>query len=195
MAWIAFATNVLCVYLIVREKDINWPIGVIGSAALIFVFLQDKLYAQVGLQVFYVVECFYGWWKWTRRDALTGLKLIRIGKTKEQTAIFLTVIGLVGTAIIYPIFHRTGDPAPFWDSVITVASLIAEYMLCIKLYEAWMVYLAADLISLIVLAFLRDWVTFGTYGVFTILCVMGVIAWRKSIRDSSAALSLASSTR
>ena len=38
MGWIAFVTNVICVYLIVREKDINWPIGVLGSVALAWVF-------------------------------------------------------------------------------------------------------------------------------------------------------------
>jgi nicotinamide mononucleotide transporter len=195
MEWVAFITNVICVYLIVREKDINWPIGVIGSAALIYVFWAGKLYAQVGLQIFYVVECLYGWWMWTRRDRATGLKLIRIGNTKAQTAIYLSIIGVVGTAVLYPIFRNTGDPSPFWDSVITVASLVAEYMLCIKLCESWGVYLAADVVSLVVLASLGMWITFGTYGIFTVLCVMGMVAWRKSVKPSTLALSLASSTR
>ena len=151
------------------------------------------MYAQVGLQVFYVVECLYGWWKWTRRDKSTGRKLVRIDKTKAQTALFLMVAGVIGIAVIYPLFRYTQDPAPFWDSLITVASFLAEYMLCIKLCEAWGVYFAADLISLVVLATLGDWVTFGTYGVFTILCIMGILAWRKSVKTSTPALSLASS--
>jgi len=195
MGWIAFFTNVICVYLIVREKDINWPIGVLGSVALAWVFWDLKLYAQVGLQVFYVFECLYGWWKWTRRDKSTGLKLVRIGKTKSQTALFLLLAGIIGVAAIHPLFQYTQDPAPFWDSLITVASLLAEYMLCIKLYEAWGVYFAADLVSLVVLAILGDWVTFGTYGVFTVLCIMGILAWRKRLKTSAPALSSASSTR
>ncbi len=107
----------------------------------------------------------------------------------------MTIIGIVGTVILYPIFSHTGDPAPFWDSVITVASLIAEYMLCIKLYEAWGLYFAADVVSLIVLAALGMWITFGTYGVFTILCVMGIIAWRKSLKPLTLAWSSESSIR
>jgi nicotinamide mononucleotide transporter len=184
LEWIAFVTNVVCVYLIVREKDINWPIGVIGSAALIWVFENQKLYAQVGLQIFYVIECFFGWWMWTRRDRRTGMKIIHIGKTKFHTAVFLLVAGIIGMSILYPIFRWTRDPAPLWDSVVTVASLVAEYMLCIKLYEAWGVYLAADLVSLIILAHLRLWITFGTYSLFTLLCILGIIAWRKSLRNS-----------
>lgn len=185
MEWIAFITNVICVYLIMREKDINWPIGVLGSLALAWVFWDGKLYAQLGLQIFYVVECLYGWWKWTRRDRESGMKLVQIGRTPQQRAIWLTLIGIAGVAVLYPIFKATDDPAPFWDSVITVASLIAEYMLCIKLLESWHVYLAADLISLVVLGLLGMWVTFGTYMVFTVLCAMGVVEWIKRHRKAS----------
>ena len=104
--------------MIVRERDSNWPIGVLGSLALVYVFAEAKLYAQVGLQVFYVVECQYGWWMWTRKDKTTGIKLIRIGKTGTQTAIWLTIIGVLGTAILYPIFKTTGEP-PLLDRWVT----------------------------------------------------------------------------
>lgn len=193
MEWVAFITNVICVYLIVREKDVNWPIGVLGSVALLNVFWEQKLYAQVGLQIFYVIECLYGWWMWTRRDHCSGMKLIRIGKTKLRTAGFLIIAGVLGMVILYPIFRITEDPAPFWDSLITVASLVAEYMLCIKLYEAWGVYFVADLVSLIVLVCLGMWITLGTYGLFTVLCIMGIIAWRKTLNALQPASSLASS--
>jgi nicotinamide mononucleotide transporter len=195
LEWVAFVANVACVYLIVRERDINWPIGVFGSAALIPVFWIGRLYAQVGLQVIYVVECLYGWWMWTRRDQATGLKLVRIGTTPAATSAVLAAVGVVGTGALYPILLRTGDPAPFWDSAIAVASLVAEYMLCLKLYEAWALYLAADLASLVVLGSLGLWITFGTYAVFTLLCVIGIVEWRKSLDLSTSAWSSASSTR
>ncbi len=191
--WVALVTNVVCVYLIVIEKDINWPIGVLGSAALVYVFWDQKLYAQFGLQVFYVVECFYGWWMWLRRDGITGLKLIRIGKTKQQTASWLLLAGVIGMAVLYPLFRYTSDPAPFWDSLITVASLVAEYMLCVKLYESWALYFAADLVSLVVLGSLGLWITFGTYVVFTILCIMGIVAWWRRLKSLRPASSLANS--
>lgn len=184
MEWVAFFTNVICVYLIVIEKDINWPIGVLGSIALMYVFWKMQLYAQVGLQAFYVVECLYGWWMWTRRDKVTGFKLIQIGKTKLQTMAWLTAIGIPATAICYWVFDKTGDPYPFWDSLITVASLIAEYMLCLKFLEAWSLYFSADIASLVVLGLMAQWVTFGTYLCFTVLCLMGIISWVKRYRHA-----------
>ncbi|MDB5172964.1 MAG: nicotinamide mononucleotide transporter [Phycisphaerales bacterium] len=195
MDWIGFVTGVVCVFLIVREKDINWPIGILNSVALLAVFWTQRLYAQAGLQAFYVVECAYGWRMWTRRDQATGTKLIRIGRTKNQTLALLSIILAAGILGLYPVFRATGDPAPFWDSVIAVMSLVAEYMLCLKFFESWGVYFAADLISLVVLALLGMWVTFGTYLCFTALCIMGIVEWRKRMRrNSEPASSLASST-
>jgi nicotinamide mononucleotide transporter len=195
MDWIGFVTGVVCVFLIVREKDINWPIGILNSVALLAVFWTQRLYAQAGLQAFYVVECAYGWRMWTRRDQATGTKLIRIGRTKNQTLALLSIILAAGVLGLYPVFRATGDPAPFWDSVIAVMSLVAEYMLCLKFFESWGVYFAADLISLVVLALLGMWVTFGTYLCFTALCIMGIVEWRKRMRrNSEPASSLASST-
>jgi nicotinamide mononucleotide transporter len=106
----------------------------------------------------------------------------------------LGLIIVIGVAVLTPIFMKTGDPAPFCDSVITVASLVAEYMLCIKLYEAWPVYAAADLVSLAVLAFLGAWITFGTYLLFFALCIMGMLEWSKRMqKDFAPESSLASS--
>src|ERR1700722_18769745 len=85
MDWIGFITGVICVWLIVREKDINWPIGLLNSVALLVVFGKQKLYAQAGLQVFYILECGYGWWLWTRIDLATGFKRVRIGRARQRS--------------------------------------------------------------------------------------------------------------
>ena len=200
MDWIGFITGVICVWLIVREKDINWPIGLLNSGALLVVFGKQKLYAQASLQVFYILECAYGWWLWTRLEPTTGFKVIRIGRARQTSMQVMSVIGMSGLFILWPIFRRCGDPAPFWDSAVTVMSLVAEFMLCLKLLEAWGLYLLADLISLVIFAALAMtdrsmWITFGTYLCFTVLCVMGILEWRKRMQNNSApASSLASST-
>ena len=127
MEWIAFMTNVVCVYLIVIEKNVNWPIGVFGSLALIYVFWKIHLYAQVGLQIFYVVESLYGWWKWTRRDDL-GRPLLRIGRSGREMALGLSAVGLLATAACYWVFMKGGKLWP--DSADPGAVLGQRYRHC-----------------------------------------------------------------
>lgn len=181
LEWVAFVTGFICVYLTVKEKDVNWPIGIVNCATLAYVFWTYGLFAQVGLQVIYVLECVYGWYRWTRRDPRTGEKILRIGRTRRELWWRLTLIGAAGTYVCYRMFVRTQDPAPFWDSLIAVASLIAEYLLCLKLVEGWVIYFVADLTALIVLAALGQWVTFATYLCFTALCPYGIYEWYRKL--------------
>jgi nicotinamide riboside transporter PnuC len=112
-------------------------------------------------------------------------ELIRIGRTRRQTCVWLAFLGVAGMTVLYPIFSVMQDPLPFWDSDCNCEPC-REYMLCIKLLESWKVYFVADVISLVTLAFLGMWVTFGTYLVFTALCVMGVRVWLKRLDVAAA---------
>jgi nicotinamide mononucleotide transporter len=176
-----FITGVICVYLIVRENDWNWSIGIINSIILLFVFLKGNLYAQVGLQALYVIEGFFGWYKWLMRDKVTKEKVIKINKITPKKIVLFFILEISGVIILTYIFKRTQDPAPFLDSLITVSSIVAELMLCYKLYESWIVYLITDCVSIGLLLSQGMYLTMGTYIALSVLCVMGLIQWYKSL--------------
>ncbi len=184
--WFGFITGVICVYLIVKENDWNWLIGIVNSIILLFVFLKGNLYAQVGLQALYVIEGFFGWYKWLQRDKITKEKVVKINKISSANLITFTIIEMVGVAVLYFIFKNTQDPAPFLDSLITVSSIVAELMLCWKLYESWLVYLLTDFISIGLLVAQGMYITMGTYLALSALCVMGLHQWYKSLPKKGA---------
>ncbi|MEK8110060.1 nicotinamide riboside transporter PnuC [Micromonospora sp. M12] len=72
---LGFATGVLTVWLVVRQKIANWPIGIANVLLLMLLFWTTGLYADAGLQIVYVVLGCYGWWLWLfggeRRSRLT----------------------------------------------------------------------------------------------------------------------------
>lgn len=179
--WFGLITGVICVYLIVRENDWNWSIGIVNSVILFFVFLNNDLYAQVGLQALYVIEGFFGWYKWVQRDKVTKEKIVKINKISFNNIIVCLVIEVFGVAILYFIFKNTNDVSPFLDSLITVSSVVGELMLCWKLYESWFVYLLTDFISIGLLLSQGMYITMGTYLALSVLCVMGLYQWYKSL--------------
>lgn len=179
--WFGLITGVICVYLIVKENDWNWLIGIVNSVILLFVFLKGNLYAQVGLQALYVIEGFFGWYKWLQRDKVTKEKVIKINKISSANIIVFVFIEVLGVAILSFIFKNTQDPAPFLDSVITVSSIVAELMLCWKLYESWLIYLLTDFISIGLLVSQGMYITMGTYLALSVLCIMGLYQWYKSL--------------
>lgn len=179
--WFGFITGVLCVYLIVKENDFNWLIGIVNSVILLFVFLKGNLYAQVGLQALYVVEGFFGWYKWIQRDKVTKEKIIKINKISTANIVLCAAIEVIGVIALYYLFKNTQDAAPFLDSLITVSSILAELMLCWKLYESWLVYLITDFVSIGLLISQGMYITTGTYVALSLLCLMGLREWYKSL--------------
>src|SRR5690606_21639170 len=59
---LGFGTGAVNVWLVVRQNILNWPIGIANVILLGLVFLDGGLYADSGLQVFYVGLQLYGWW-------------------------------------------------------------------------------------------------------------------------------------
>ena len=57
-------TGIIYVILEVRQNRLLWPLGIITSAAYIIIFFTRKFYADMGLQVYYVLISIYGWYYW-----------------------------------------------------------------------------------------------------------------------------------
>ena len=92
-----------------------------------------------------------------------------------------------------PCFYLTADPCPVLGTApILIASIIAEYMLCVKLYESWALYFLADIASIILFASIGAPITAAhVYVVFALplsrrnLCMASC-----SLKPSTPALSL-----
>src|SRR5437870_2357856 len=116
LSWIVFVTGVGAVALTVKQRLWNWPIGIANSAAVLVVAMQNKLYSDGGLQVFYIVLGIYGWWHWlygnpTKRNALP------VTRTPKVEALALVVVSVVTFAVLSQVLlHLTDTDVPFYDA-------------------------------------------------------------------------------
>ena len=53
-------------YCSVTQRSALWLLGFVSSALYIVVYFQSKFYADMTLQVYYLVVSVYGWWHWKR---------------------------------------------------------------------------------------------------------------------------------
>ncbi len=60
-------TGIAYVILEIRRNILLWPLGIITSAIYIYVFGTNGFYANMGLQGYYLVISFYGWYMWRRQ--------------------------------------------------------------------------------------------------------------------------------
>jgi nicotinamide mononucleotide transporter len=57
-------TGIVYVFLEIRQTIWLWPVGIITSAVYIIVFFTSKFYADMSLQVYYLIISCIGWYWW-----------------------------------------------------------------------------------------------------------------------------------
>ncbi len=175
------------VWCYVRENVWSWPTGLVNVAMYIVLFWHIGLYAETGLQVVFVALQIYGWWQWVaggeRRSGVV------ISRTTPRTWAVLTI---AAAAMYVPmglaLARWTTSTVPWWDSLPTVLSLIAQWMISKKKLENWAVWIAVDVISIPLFACKGLYLTAGVYAMFLALCIVGWRAWNRMVRARQAGL-------
>lgn len=191
-------TGIIYVFLEIRQNIWLWPVGIATSAAYIWIFLSGKLYADMGLQVYYLVISVLGWYWWVNgkrgrskrsRDSVLmeeGEEVrgrLKVNRIKLRTGFILTIIFCSLFTIMWLALDKlTDSPVPAADSFITSLSIIATWMLARKIYEHWYLWIIVNLTASI-LFFTRElYPTVILYIVYCSMSFIGLIEWKKSIK-------------
>lgn len=181
---LGFLTGAACVALLVRQNIWNWPIGIANNLLFIVLFYRTGLYADVGLQGFYIAISLYGWWSWLHGGHDHGA--LKVGRVPPAAALALAVgVALATAGLAWLLRRYTNSTVPVLDSLITALSLAAQFMMTRKWLENWGVWIAANCISIGLLIYKGLYVTSGLYLVYQVLCILGLVAWRRALRGEA----------
>jgi len=181
-----FITGAACVALLVRQNLWNWPLGIANNLVFIVLFYRTGLYADVGLQGFYIAISLYGWWSWLHGGRDHGVLIVARVKPVVGALLALGVVGTTGF-LTWLLRRYTNSTVPVLDSLITALSLAAQFMMTRKWIENWLVWLTANCLSVGLLIYKGLYVTSALYLVYQVLCVMGLLAWRRALKEASTA--------
>jgi nicotinamide mononucleotide transporter len=178
---VAALFGVVGVYLNVRQNVWNWPIGIVGVALYVVVFFRERLYADMGLQVVYIVLALYGWYQWLHGGP--GGSTLTVTRVTTRKLLGAVLIGIAGAWAIGHILARfTNASLPYLDASLTSASLVAQWMATRKLLENWILWIIADVIYIGMFIYKDLYPTAALYAVFTVLAVLGYVEWRRSLQ-------------
>lgn len=177
---VAAGMGLLSVWLTVKQNIWCWPTGLVMVILYLIIFWQVKLYADMGLQAVYIVLQLYGWYEWLYGGAdKSELKVSRLSRQMRQ---FLVAIALASTlAMGYSLDTYTDASLPYWDSTITVGSLIAQWLLTKKILENWLIWIAVDIFSIGIYFYKILYLTAGLYAVFLLLALSGYFTWKNTL--------------
>lgn len=181
---LGFSTGLACVWLATRRNVLTFPIGIANNVVFIVLFVPAALYADVALQLVYLVLGVTGWVGWRRahrREDEAGVDFVRVARWPELAA--FVGAGVVATAIIAWLLGFTDSSTRVADAATTSFSLVAQVMLNRRVLQNWVVWILVDVAFVGLFAVKGLWITAALYLVFIGLCVAGLRGWLRHHRE------------
>jgi len=185
-------SGLLCVWLLIKEHVLTFPIGMLYASVTVIVVARALLYADVVLNLYYVLMNAYGWYYW-----VYGGKQLRASQGEllpqrlaRSTLIRLLAITLIGSIVMgfYFAGYTQADMA-YLDSLTTVASFVAMWMSARKLLSSWVAWFVIDVVQIwlyIIKGMNANQSLFlyaGLYGVYLLMAVWGWLQWRQRMAE------------
>ncbi|WP_289131795.1 nicotinamide riboside transporter PnuC, partial [uncultured Bacteroides sp.] len=169
-------------------------------AVYIFVYYEAGLYADCGINIYYLGAAIYGWTMWKYGASLRRTILKRKGapqrgedkRIEEQkqelpithipshyllplTAVFVVAL----LSITWILMNFTDSNVPWLDSFTTALSIVGMWMLARKYVEQWWAWIVVDAVSAGLYLYKGLDFTAGLYALYTIIAIFGYFKWRK----------------
>jgi nicotinamide mononucleotide transporter len=176
--------SIISGFFYIKEKSVAWLISLLAIPFDIFMDISIGIYGDLLLQFFYFILLLYGWYAWRngeqKEDSLAMSKMNM--KQFYQTGFFI----LIPTTLVWlSLGHYTDSNVALLDSLVTVLSLLAQWLLCRKIIESWLLWIFVD--SLYVALFIFKQMPFHAFMALfdTVVCIMGYLCWIREFSNTT----------
>jgi len=129
--WIAAALGVINISLLIFRSVWNFPFGIAMVSLYIFVFFEKRLYAEAGLQVFFILAQAWGWWLWIKIGGEDNRVPVRWLDWLSR-GVWIMVTAAVSVNLGWAMHSFTNAVLPYADAGIAGASVAAQILLAYR---------------------------------------------------------------
>lgn len=187
MLWLELAgtaVGLIYLWLEYRASVWLWAANIVMPAIYIFVYAEAGFYADMGINIYYLVASIYGWiiWRYHKGEYQEELPITR---TPRRAIAPLAIVGTIcWGAILFVLLHYTDSTVPYGDSFTTAASIVALYMLAHKYVEQWLVWIVVDVACCWLYISKGLYPTAALYGLYALLAIFGYRRWLQMMRKN-----------
>ncbi|TVX92393.1 nicotinamide riboside transporter PnuC [Paenibacillus agilis] len=177
----ASVIGVINVWLLARQKVINFLFGAIAVVSFMYIYFKTGLYAMVILSALQLIFNIYGWYYWVKNkgedDTAPTIRL-----STKGYVIWVSIILVTWGIWSYIQVTYTGATKPYLDAFIAVIGLAAQYLLSKKILENWHLWILMNLILIVMYLSTELYVMILLAIINLIICIDGLIEWKQSYK-------------
>lgn len=176
--------GLLYLYLEYKASIYLWFAGIIMPLVYIYVFYAAGLYADMTINIYYLLAGVYGWALWMRKSEQKGdERPISYLPKKHLIPVMIIFVALYAT-IVFLLMKFTDSTVPYGDGFVTALSVIAMWMLAYKYIEQWLVWMVVDVACCGLYIYKGLYPTTILYGLYAVIALFGYYKWKKMMHNN-----------
>lgn len=176
----AAISGILYIILAAKENVWCWLAASISVCLYMYINYDLGYYSQAALQIFYLFMAIYGYVMWNKLDPE------RIKEWSEKKHLFIIFIGAIITFIIGFILTEYVEDSeqPILDSLTTVFSVFASYMVAKKVLGNWLYWIVIDSLIIYLYYIQGEFILALQFLVYIIIAVYGYFSWIQRMKTN-----------
>lgn len=179
--------GLLYLWLEYRASIYLWVASVVMPAIYLFIYYDAGLYADFGINLYYLIIALYGWAAWrygfSLGKGMQGEELPISHCPRKLWLPLATLTTLLFVAIAWVLINLTDSTVPYADAFTTALSVVGMWMLARKYIEQWWVWLVVDVASAALYIYKDLYFTAALYAFYAVVVFFGYRKWKKLITE------------
>lgn len=179
-----FTIGLIYLYYEYHADNKVWIAGLVMPLISMAVYFRKGLYADFGMNIYYLIMAVYGYLAWTgrlkfgKKDKPADAVKIRHLPLRAWLPIAL-ITGAIWIAIAIFLTNATDSTVPWSDAFTTAMSITGTWLLARKYIEQWGAWIMVDTVCVCLYIYKGIYPYALLYTIYTIIAFFGYRKWHR----------------
>ncbi len=182
---IAVVFGFLSVWFSKQNNIWVFPTGMISTSIFVYLLFKWELLGDMMINGYYFAMSVYGWYIWTRKVDETHVTPISKTTNKEKKlSVIIFIATLFFVYFVYTAFDKWTSYIAYLDTLTTAVFFVGMWLMAKRKIENWIYWIIGNIIS-VPLYFIKGFTfTSFQYLIFTVIAILGYIAWKNNLNNT-----------
>lgn len=177
---IGFLVGLAYLYFEYHANRLVWLMSVIMPVFSLWVYYRAGLYADFGINIYYLAIAVYGYVCWSFNLRKKKSRQLPISRMPGRFYLPVVMIfGIIFVALALGLDNYTNSTVPWYDAFTTALSIVGLWMLARKYVEQWIVWFVVDIVCVGLYIYKQIPFYAVLYAVYTVIALFGYRKWLK----------------
>lgn len=183
LEWLGLLTGIVYVVLAAYARPACWIFGIISAACIGWKSLTDYyLIADAILQLFYIVIGVIGLWHWRKGQVGALKKPIIVTPLVRHLQVIAAGL-LLSWPISWLLIHYADARYGYLDTLLTLLSIWATFMLIRKDLHNWIFWIVIDLVYILIYWASEGYLFAVLFLIYAMVSIWGFNLWKRDMKD------------